>query len=294
MASFSGFSRREQPRHCTCQSTAVGACWLAVSVSVCRLFHWFCAPAAYCSNYDAPVLLDDDVDAMKSNIEVGENLILSYDMMLDFFGMKLLDVRSGAVGRSEQFESRYHTALEMALHNHLRLCRVLSCFSVLGFRTYKHALVKHLLAEVESGKLRISPSSIGMFMTYIREDSDAYARYTKIRLPEDHAPHAIFKAIADRAVTITLPGARVAPPVPAPTQPKSPSGGVATAAPGTSAAVPRPGPPAAPPAALTGRVTKPTPQAVVGPASHGTPGTGTCVGGVAIVGSASTWKWRVK
>jgi hypothetical protein len=43
---------------------------------------------------------------------------------------------SGEVRRSHDYRERYHATLETRSHNHLRVCRILSCFSALGFRQY--------------------------------------------------------------------------------------------------------------------------------------------------------------
>ena len=100
------------------------------------------------------------------------------------------------VARSPNFAARYREALELRSHNHLRVCRILSCFSVLGFRRYKLPLVRHLEAEVRAGVLHLSPSTMHMFATYINEDSAAYLKYSEVKLPGDHTDHVVFAALA--------------------------------------------------------------------------------------------------
>lgn len=48
-----------------------------------------------CSNNLAPRLTDADITAIKQSREAGERLIRAYGMMLDFYGMELVNARTG-------------------------------------------------------------------------------------------------------------------------------------------------------------------------------------------------------
>jgi hypothetical protein len=63
-----------------------------------------CLPAR--SNSDALPLTDDDVTQMKASDVVAAELITNYRIMLDFYGMVLVDARTGSVARSPAFKSR--------------------------------------------------------------------------------------------------------------------------------------------------------------------------------------------
>jgi hypothetical protein len=43
----------------------------------------------------SPRLTDDDIKSMKADTTIGRRLIQSYKLMLDFYGMKLVDARTG-------------------------------------------------------------------------------------------------------------------------------------------------------------------------------------------------------
>ena len=183
---------------CACAKGLLAAALVSFGLPVDQRARRLGCPGSYLvcfSNADAPVLLDDDVAAMKASVDVGRNLILSYKMMLDFYGMVLLDVETGAVGRSPRYRERYYATLETRSHNHLRVCRIMSCFSVLGFRHYKQPLYDFLAGEVAAGALRLSQHTLGMFRTYIEEGSAAYLRYSEVKLPGDHSPHVLFRSV---------------------------------------------------------------------------------------------------
>ena len=62
-------------------------------------------------NPDAPGLSDADVVAMQGDVKVSVLLIKSYRMMLDFYGMILVNERTGDVTRSAAYRERYHATL---------------------------------------------------------------------------------------------------------------------------------------------------------------------------------------
>jgi hypothetical protein len=69
-------------------------------------------------------------------------------LILDFYGMKIIDKKTGELGRTENFEERYEHAILKSWHNHLRIRRILACLSVTGFRIYAENLAKHLFSEI--------------------------------------------------------------------------------------------------------------------------------------------------
>jgi hypothetical protein len=75
----------------------------------------------------------------------------AYEMMLDFYGMELVDSKTGDLKRSENYLQRYNLAILTSSHNHLRLSRILNCLNVTGFRTHAVKLCNFLLAEVYEG-----------------------------------------------------------------------------------------------------------------------------------------------
>ncbi|CAE6412402.1 unnamed protein product [Rhizoctonia solani] len=78
----------------------------------------------------------------------------AYELMLDFYGMRLLDIESGLVGRKDDgWEERYKN-LSSSPHNNLRITRILKCLSLLSYPHYAAPFVLHVLNEQsEHGQL---------------------------------------------------------------------------------------------------------------------------------------------
>ena len=66
-----------------------------VSPPFCTLALGMTHPSPRCSNMYAPNLKDDDVLAIKQSPKMGERLIESYELILDFYGMRLLNKATG-------------------------------------------------------------------------------------------------------------------------------------------------------------------------------------------------------
>lgn len=58
-------------------------------------------------NYESQALQPHEITSMRSNTVILERIIKSYDMMLDFYGMRLVSAKMGLLDRSEDFSDRY-------------------------------------------------------------------------------------------------------------------------------------------------------------------------------------------
>jgi hypothetical protein len=58
-------------------------------------------------NFEAQALQPHEAAAMKEDSDVIERIKTSYGLMLDFYGMCLLNFETGFVGRSEGYRARY-------------------------------------------------------------------------------------------------------------------------------------------------------------------------------------------
>jgi hypothetical protein len=62
-------------------------------------------------NFEAQPLQPHEIAEMKEDSVVIERVISSYTLMLDFYGMCLLDVETGLLGRSGGYAARYTNLL---------------------------------------------------------------------------------------------------------------------------------------------------------------------------------------
>ena len=88
------------------------------------------------------------------NEDLSKRYIECYEMMLDFYGMRLIDKRTGEIDRSikaspNDYKTRYREAV--CGHNCLRIRRILTSLNNLGFRRYAIELVDFLEREITKG-----------------------------------------------------------------------------------------------------------------------------------------------
>jgi hypothetical protein len=99
-------------------------------------------------NGKAAKLGSEEAKIFRENIEISKRLVKSYEMMYNFYGMKIVNKQTGEVARSDKYEERYHKTLITSLHNHLRIRRILTHMNVVGFRKYAIELVKFFETEI--------------------------------------------------------------------------------------------------------------------------------------------------
>jgi Opioid growth factor receptor (OGFr) conserved region len=58
-------------------------------------------------NYESQALQPHEITSMQSSTEIMGRIIKSYEMMLDFYGMRLVSAETGLLDRSEEFADRY-------------------------------------------------------------------------------------------------------------------------------------------------------------------------------------------
>lgn len=90
---------------------------------------------------------------MLNNLEVRSKILKSYEMMLHFYGIKLLDQINGDLERSELWRERFkHLNKPKNAHNFMRLTRIIKSLSILGFGVHAVKLVEFLAKEIFMNK----------------------------------------------------------------------------------------------------------------------------------------------
>jgi hypothetical protein len=95
-----------------------------------------------------------EIEVLKNDDQCKERLLTSYDLMLDFYGFKLVDRTTGEVGlKDDESERKKRFAnLNSRSHNFLRITRILKCLGELGFESYKKHWLKALVDEALDSK----------------------------------------------------------------------------------------------------------------------------------------------
>jgi hypothetical protein len=97
-------------------------------------------------NYTAPLITDRTVAVFAGNAVLRDNLKRSFELMLDFYGLVLVDQKHRlAVVPTSSFEGRSRTWLMPGNHNHLRLTRILRSVGTLGLPDCAAALFDRLV-----------------------------------------------------------------------------------------------------------------------------------------------------
>ncbi|XP_042367400.1 opioid growth factor receptor-like [Plectropomus leopardus] len=97
-------------------------------------------------NYEASTLTKEEIKEFLQNNTAKENLLKSYRLMLDFYGIELCDEETGEVKRAENWRERFDN-LNSHTHNNLRITRILKCLGTLGYPHYQAPLVHFFLEE---------------------------------------------------------------------------------------------------------------------------------------------------
>ncbi|KAF3855883.1 hypothetical protein F7725_016606 [Dissostichus mawsoni] len=97
-------------------------------------------------NYQARTLTKDEIKDIRQSSLALENLLESYKLMLDFYGIKLLNEQTGELTRALNWKARFNN-LNSHTHNNLRITRILKCLGTLGYPHYQAPLVNFFLEE---------------------------------------------------------------------------------------------------------------------------------------------------
>ncbi|XP_028265077.1 opioid growth factor receptor [Parambassis ranga] len=97
-------------------------------------------------NYMASELTKKEIETFKKNEDAKRRLVESYELMLGFYGVRLVNKETGEVKRAENWKERFGN-LERNMHNNLRITRILKSLGELGFEHYQAPLVRFFLEE---------------------------------------------------------------------------------------------------------------------------------------------------
>lgn len=123
-------------------------------------------------NWDAHVLTKKEIKAFRKDEEAKRKLVKSYELMLDFYGIRLVN-ETGEVKRARNWEERFSN-LNRYTHNNLRITRILKCLGTLGLQRYQAPLVKFFLHEtlVVGHLQRVKQSVLDYFMFAVLDKSE--------------------------------------------------------------------------------------------------------------------------
>ncbi|XP_068118994.1 opioid growth factor receptor-like protein 1 [Hyperolius riggenbachi] len=124
-------------------------------------------------NAYAKPLTKDEIQMMKNDPEVMKRFLKSYILMLEFYGITLVDKETGKVNRAENWEERFHN-LNTYTHNNLRITRILKCLGEFGYERFQAALVSFFLQETLccSNLHNVKRSALDYFMFTVKNKAE--------------------------------------------------------------------------------------------------------------------------
>jgi hypothetical protein len=114
-------------------------------------------PSAY--NSRAPTLSTLDVAAFRTDAKILENLLRSFRMMLNFYGLEYQE-NPPVVRKASHFLERARNWLVFGDHNHLRITRILKCLCICGLDAPARAFLACLLDLREQQPREISNETL--------------------------------------------------------------------------------------------------------------------------------------
>ncbi|XP_032072484.1 opioid growth factor receptor-like protein 1 [Thamnophis elegans] len=164
-------------------------------------------------NFYAKELTTCEIEEFKKTKEAIRRFLLAYKMMLEFFGIKLID-KTGNVARAANWQERFQH-LNESQHNYLRITRILKSLGELGYESFKPPLVKLILHEalVEETIPNIKQSALEYFVYTIR---DRRERRKLLRFAQQHytpSDHFIWGPPRKPKVEGSKPNKKLASPV---------------------------------------------------------------------------------
>ncbi|XP_072270528.1 uncharacterized protein [Pyxicephalus adspersus] len=134
---------------------------------------WLFPLREYGMNSYAKPLTEAEIELMKKDPLVRERFIRAYKLMLDFYGIRLKDEKTGKVTRTMEWKERFRNLNDHS-HNNLRITRILKCLGELGFEHFQAPLVKFFLEETLcNGELQnVKRSALDYFIFTVKDKNE--------------------------------------------------------------------------------------------------------------------------
>ncbi|CAF0879905.1 unnamed protein product [Rotaria sordida] len=100
-------------------------------------------------NWYIEPLQKHEIELIKKDEKALKRILTSYKLMLDFYGFKLIDEKTGEIDRlyGDSYKSRFHN-LNTSSHNYLRITRILKCLGEFDYEHLKFPFLEQILREI--------------------------------------------------------------------------------------------------------------------------------------------------
>ncbi|MBD2412903.1 hypothetical protein FACHB389_06235 [Nostoc calcicola FACHB-389] len=106
----------------------------------------FPLPERSAFNPHAPIVDEEVIQLFHSNQRLRQNLLRSFTVMLQFYGLQCQESDEGKIiiSKSEDYANRKHEWVGIFNHNYLRITRILKCLMTLGLENEAQGFYKCL------------------------------------------------------------------------------------------------------------------------------------------------------
>ncbi|CAF2865562.1 unnamed protein product [Rotaria sp. Silwood2] len=100
-------------------------------------------------NWHIEPLQKHEIESIKKDDQALKRILISYKLMLDFYGFKLINEKTGEIDRlpDDSYKSRFHN-LDTSSHNYLRITRILKCLGEFDYEYLKFPFLEQILREI--------------------------------------------------------------------------------------------------------------------------------------------------
>ncbi|XP_068118192.1 opioid growth factor receptor-like protein 1 [Hyperolius riggenbachi] len=123
--------------------------------------------------YAKPMTLKE-IEVMNKDKHIRRKFLAAYKLMLGFYGIELVDQKTGRVARAaENWEERFKNLNDHS-HNNLRITRILKCLGELGYERFQAPLVRFFLEETLCHKIlhNVRRSALDYFIFTVRDKNE--------------------------------------------------------------------------------------------------------------------------
>lgn len=152
------------------------------------------------SNFNsyAQPLREHEAKAITDDALAQGRVLEAYTMMLDFYGMRLLDDVTGQLARQKNWHQRYKH-LNRSTHNYRRITRIIQSLGELGYERFQVPLVTFLMEEsiVHLELPNLQGGCMRHWIEAIKDDSERkqiyknYHELTRKCRPDDNISHSV-------------------------------------------------------------------------------------------------------
>ncbi|KAL8614375.1 hypothetical protein ACOMHN_007713 [Nucella lapillus] len=130
-------------------------------------------------NYQAQELQLHEAEKIQADETAMMRFKKSYEMMLNFYGIRLNSHDTGEVERAPHWRDRFQH-LNFSMHNYLRITRILKCLGELGLERFKAPFLRLMLHEaLRTGRLgRTLDSCYNYWIGTVRDDEERQSIYS--------------------------------------------------------------------------------------------------------------------